>query len=84
MSESDAEKPRKYAAPRGTADVLPGDWPHWRFVRDTAERVCARFGYGRIETPIFEHAGVFLRTAGVGTDIVEKEMYLFEDRGHDR
>ena len=84
MAESESAKPQKYAAPRGTADILPEDWPYWQYVRDTAERVCARFGYGRIETPIFEHAGVFLRTAGAGTDIVEKEVYLFEDRGHDR
>jgi len=84
MADSEPAKPQKYAAPRGTADILPEDWPCWQYVRDTAERVCAAFGYGRIETPIFEHAGVFLRTAGAGTDIVEKEVYLFEDRGHDR
>ena len=84
MAESEPARPEKFAAPRGTADVLPADWPYWQYVRDAAERVCARFGYGRIETPIFEHAGVFLRTAGAGTDIVDKEVYLFEDRGHDR
>ena len=84
MAESESAKAQKYAAPRGTADILPDGWPYWQYVRDTAERVCAAFGYGRIETPIFEHAGVFLRTAGAGTDIVEKEVYLFEDRGHDR
>jgi histidyl-tRNA synthetase len=84
MTEAESAKPQKYAAPRGTADILPEEWPYWQYVRDTAERVCAAFGYGRIETPIFEHAGVFLRTAGAGTDIVEKEVYLFEDRGHDR
>ncbi len=82
--ETETVKPQKYAAPRGTADILPEDWPYWLYVRDVAERVCARFGYGRIETPIFEQAGVFLRTAGEGTDIVEKEVYLFEDRGRDR
>jgi len=74
---------RAYAAPRGTADVLPEDWPYWKYVRDTAERVCELYGYGRIETPIFEHAGVYLRTAGAGTDVVEKEMYIFADRGGD-
>ena len=45
--------------------------------------MCALFGYRRIETPIFEHAGVFLRTSGESSDIVAKEVYLFEDRGHD-
>ncbi len=78
-----AGKPQKFAAPRGTSDILPEDWPWWRYVRDTAERVCELFGYQRIETPMFEHAGVFLRTSGESSDIVAKEVYLFEDRGHD-
>jgi histidyl-tRNA synthetase len=80
---SDSPRPQKFAAPRGTGDVLPEVWPYWRYIRDTAERVCARFGYGRIDTPVFEHAGVYLRTAGAGTDVVEKEMYVFQDRGED-
>jgi len=84
MTLPEPAKPQRYAAPRGTADVLPRDWPYWKFVRDTAERVSALFAYQRIETPIFEHAGVWLRTAGAGTDIVEKEVYLFDDRGGDR
>ena len=83
-SEQEAQQPRRYAAPRGTSDLLPEDWPYWRYVRNVAERVCERFGYRRIDTPTFEQAGVFLRTAGAGTDVVEKEVYLFEDRGGDR
>ncbi|MDE3095504.1 MAG: histidine--tRNA ligase [Chloroflexota bacterium] len=82
--ETQPEQPRKYAAPRGTSDLLPEDWPYWRYIRDTGERVCELFGYRRIETPLFEDAGVFLRTAGAGTDVVEKEAYIFEDRGGDR
>lgn len=82
MADSD-ERARKFAAPRGTADVLPDDAPWWAFVRATAERVANSFGYRRIETPVFEHAGVYLRSVGAGTDIVEKEVYLFEDRGGD-
>lgn len=77
------QKPQTFAAPRGVADVLPQDAPYWKYVRDTAERVCRLFGYERIDTPIFEHAGVYLRTAGAGTDVVEKEMYLFQDRGEE-
>jgi histidyl-tRNA synthetase len=77
-------KPQKFIAPRGTSDVLPDDGPLWRHVRDTAERICDLYGYRRIDTPMFEHAGVYLRTAGAGTDVVEKEVYLFEDRGGDR
>lgn len=83
-AESRGEKPQKYAAPRGTTDILPDEWPYWNHVRDTVERVCTLFGYRRIETPMFEHAGVFLRTSGDGSDVVEKEVYLFEDRGGDR
>lgn len=77
------EKPTQFSSPRGTSDLLPEEWPYWRFVRDTAERVCWLFGYERIDTPVFEHAGVYLRTAGEGTDVVEKEMYVFKDRGDD-
>ena len=85
MADSnDSLRPQRFAAPRGANDVLPDDWPYWKYVRDTAERVCELFGYRRIETPVFEHAGVYLRTAGTGTDIVEKEVYLFDDRGGDR
>lgn len=80
MADSPA-RPQKLAAPRGTADILPDEAPYWRYVRDTAERVCSLFGYKRIDTPIFEDAGVYLRTAGEGTDVVDKEMYVFEDRG---
>ena len=83
-SDREPQQPRRFAAPRGTSDLLPEDWPWWRHVRDTAERVCESFGYRRIDTPMFEHAGVFLRTSGAGTDVVEKEVYLFEDRGGDR
>jgi len=87
MAEDDndrPERPQRYRAPRGTSDLLPDEWPYWRHLRDTAERVCESFGYQRIETPMFEHSGVFLRAAGAGTDIVEKEIYLFDDRGGDR
>ncbi len=73
----------RYQAPRGTRDVLPEDEPYWRFVRGTAERVAGLFGYRYIETPMFEDAAIWLRT-GEGTEVVEKEMYVFEDRGGDR
>ena len=68
-------------APRGMSDVLPEDEPLWRFVRDTAERVARSFDYRLITTPIVEDMRVFARTAGVESDIVSKEMYVFEDRG---
>ncbi len=68
-------------APRGMSDVLPEDEPLWRFVRDTAERVARSFDYRLISTPIVEDVRVFARTAGDESDIVSKEMYVFEDRG---
>ena len=56
---------------------------YWSFVRATAEDVANRFGYRRIDTPVFEDAGLFERGVGSTTDIVEKETYTFEDRGGD-
>ncbi len=79
----DESKRMRFQAPRGTNDVLPEDEPYWRFVRETAGRVARLFGYHQIETPMFEDAGIWLRT-GEGTEVVEKEMYLFEDRGGER
>jgi len=81
---SDEKPAARLQAPRGTKDVLPEDEAYWRFVRATAERVAGLFGYRYIETPVFEDAAVWLRTSGEGTDIVDKEMYVFEDRGGDR
>lgn len=71
-------------APRGMHDLLPEDAALWAHIRDTAETVAHRFGYRPISTPIVEDAKVFLRTAGEESDIVQKEVYLFEDRGNDR
>jgi histidyl-tRNA synthetase len=68
-------------APRGTHDVLPSDQPLWRRVTGEMERLCALYGYRRIQTPGFEDTDLFQRTAGSGSDIVQKEMYTFEDRG---
>ena len=63
--------------------MLPEDEAYWSFVRATAEDVANRFGYRRIDTPVFEDAGLFERGVGSTTDIVEKETYTFEDRGGD-
>ncbi|API90640.1 histidine--tRNA ligase 2 [Virgibacillus pantothenticus] len=70
-----------YKAPRGTADVLPGDSRKWQWVEETIKQVCRRFHYEEIRTPLFEHTEVFQRGVGDTTDIVQKEMYTFEDRG---
>ncbi len=84
MGQGESKATPRFQAPRGTRDVLPEDEPYWRFVRQTGERVAGMFGYRYIETPMFEDAGVWLRTSGEGTEIVEKEMYVFEDRGGDQ
>ena len=67
-------------APRGTHDVLPSDQPLWQKVTGEMERLCALYGYRRIQTPVFEDTELFARTSGAGSDIVQKEMYTFEDR----
>ncbi|MCH8061187.1 MAG: histidine--tRNA ligase [Chloroflexi bacterium] len=72
-----------FQAPRGTADILPGDQKYWRYFQSKVEETAARFGYGRIDTPIFEAEGLFVRGVGEVTDIVEKETYTFQDRGGD-
>ncbi|MFQ6019662.1 MAG: histidine--tRNA ligase [Dehalococcoidia bacterium] len=75
--------PLRYKAPRGTADVLPQDQPYWRYVHETAASLCQRFGYAAIETPVFEEVSLFIRGVGKATDIVQKEMYVFKDKGGD-
>lgn len=71
----------KIERPRGTHDILPSEQPLWRKVTAEMERLCALYGYRRIQTPVFEDVALFQRTAGEGSDIVQKEMYVFEDRG---
>ncbi len=70
-----------YRAPRGTSDILPQEQAYWRYVEQKAFNICQLYGYERIDTPAFEDAGLFTRSVGEGTDIIEKEMYTFEDRG---
>ena len=71
-------------APRGTHDILPADQPTRRHIVGTAQRLAELAGYRGLEPPTFEQADLFIRGVGEGTDIVEKEMYIFEDRGGDR
>jgi histidyl-tRNA synthetase len=71
----------KFEAPRGTHDVLPAQQPLWQRVTGEIERLCGLYGYRRIQTPVFENTELFARTSGAGSDVVQKEMYTFEDRG---
>ena len=72
-----------FQAPRGTTDLLPAEQKNWRYIESKAVALARRYGYGRIDTPVFEDSYLFIRSVGEGTDIVEKEMYTFEDRGGD-
>lgn len=67
--------------PRGTYDVLPEDAFAWQKIEKTAREVCALFNYKEMRTPIFESTNLFQRGVGDTTDIVQKEMYNFKDRG---
>lgn len=69
-------------APRGTRDILPDTSGYWQYVEKVLREVCRNFAYQEIRTPIFEHTELFLRGIGETTDIVEKEMYTFTDRGN--
>jgi histidyl-tRNA synthetase len=69
----------KLQAPRGTFDVLPGDADRRAGIEEAARRILGAAGYRRIETPAFEATELFKRTVGEATDIVQKEMYTFED-----
>lgn len=68
-------------APRGTKDILPDTVGDWNYVEKEIRELCHRFGYNEIRTPIFEHTELFQRGIGEGTDVVDKEMYTFTDRG---
>ncbi|RDY71943.1 histidine--tRNA ligase [Halobacillus sp. SY10] len=68
-------------APRGTQDILPGTSEKWQYVEEQLADLCRRYHYKEIRTPIFEHTELFQRGVGDSTDIVQKEMYTFEDRG---
>lgn len=68
-------------APRGVNDILPPESMKWQYVRKKAEEVFARYNYEEIVTPMFELTELFQRGIGETTDVVEKEMYTFEDKG---
>lgn len=66
--------------PQGTIDILPEDMPVWRFAESTARKVAARYGFNEIRFPTFEFTELFQRGVGDTTDVVQKEMYTFNDR----
>ena len=68
-------------APRGTHDILPGDIYKWHKVEEIMRGLCRRFAYHEIRTPMFEHTELFYHGVGETTDVVQKEMYTFNDKG---
>jgi len=72
-----------FKAPRGLNDILPKDQPAWSYIETQSSATFESFGYRRIDTPVFEESGLYDRSVGQATDIVEKETYRFEDRSGD-
>jgi len=68
-------------APKGTKDVLPSEAYKWHYIEDIMRTKAALYGYREIRTPVFEHTELFLRSVGDTTDVVQKEMYTFFDKG---
>ena len=68
-------------APRGTKDILPSQVESWQWLENKIRELCSVYGYEEIRTPTFEHTELFQRGIGENTDVVEKEMYTFTDRG---
>ena len=68
-------------APKGTKDATPENIYKWHYVEKKAADLCRRFGFKEIRTPVFEHTELFQRGVGDTTDVVQKEMYTFNDKG---
>ncbi len=75
---------KAYNLLRGMHDILPKEEKYWKPCFHTAEKLAEYFQFGRVETPILEEAGLFIRSLGRGTDVVDKEMYVFEDTDGDK
>lgn len=76
------KKSAKFKTPatlRGMKDLLPRDEKYWRLFFNTAQQFADAYGYGRLQPPVVEEAVLFTRSIGEGTDVVDKEMYLFQD-----
>ena len=71
----------RFEAPRGTHDILPSEQPLWRWVTGRCRSVCALYGCSRSTRPPFEDTELIVGTSGGGSDVVQKEMYTFSDRG---
>lgn len=70
-----------YTAPRGTQDILPGEQPYWQYVEGRIHTIAQLYGYQPMDVPVFERMAIYVQGVGQGTDIVDREMYCFRDRG---
>ncbi len=70
-----------FAPPPGTADIFEAEARNWRVLEDVARKTFSCYGYGELRTPVFEYTEVFQRGLGNETEVVQKEMYTFTDRG---
>lgn len=69
-------------APKGTKDILPDQIHKWHYVEGQWKDICRRYGFKEVRTPVFEHTELFTRGIGDTTDVVQKEMYTFNDHGN--
>ena len=83
-STQQSKKSRKLQTLKGFKDILPDNQKYWSFVFEKVKNVAQDFTYSKIDTPILEKASLFERTVGQGTDIVEKEMFTFTDKGGEK
>ena len=67
--------------PKGTKDLLPNESYKWQFIEKNIKNIFENYGYNEIRVPVFEHTELFQRGVGDTTDVVQKEMYTFEDKG---
>src|SRR3989339_608156 len=74
----------KYNLLRGMHDILPNDEKYWEAFFHNAEKLAGYFRFKKIETPVVEEAGLFVRSIGRGNDVVDKEMYVFQDRDNNK
>ena len=79
MTEPNLRKPEALQAVKGMNDILPPESARWEWFEDKVRALMARYAYANLRTPIVEPTALFVRGIGEVTDIVEKEMYSFED-----
>src|SRR3954469_13629365 len=80
---SNPKKPAELASPKGTRDIIGDDYYKFQGLFEKAQEVAVYYGFKPIETPILEHEETFTTAVGVGTDIVDKEMYTLKTKGGD-